>query len=163
MSDLIKLATQLGKQLNIQNAQISTAESCTGGGLAHAITAVSGSSNWFEVGFITYSNLQKHQQLNVPLKLFEQFGAVSSEVALSMAHGIKLKSNARFVTSITGIAGPTGGTQTKPVGTVWFGFGDETKFYSVKQLFHGNREQIRLQAVEYALSELIKLSSKIYV
>jgi len=162
MSNLIKLASKLGQQLNIQNSYVCTAESCTGGGLAHAITAISGSSNWFDVGFVTYSNLQKHKQLNVPLELFEQFGAVSSEVALSMARGAKHKSSAQFIASITGIAGPNGGTQEKPVGTVWFGFADNQYFYTKKQLFNGNREQIRTQAIEYALCELIKLSSQLY-
>jgi len=115
-----------------------------------------------ELGFVTYSNSQKHQQLNVNEELFAQFGAVSSEVAIAMAKGVQQQSCARFSASITGIAGPSGGSKFKPVGTVWFGFGENQQFYSKHQLFNGNRNQIREQAIIFALQELIKLSSHLY-
>jgi len=161
-NQITELAFKLGQQLQMQNSQVATAESCTGGGLAYAITQIAGSSNWFEVGFVTYSNLQKNQQLNVAMPLFEKFGAVSSEVAVAMAQGVQMQSKARFSVAITGIAGPSGGSDLKPVGTVWFGFGEHQNFYSKKQLFSGCRVQIREQAIIFALQELVQLSSQLY-
>ncbi|MGE8069547.1 CinA family protein, partial [Pseudomonas sp. NPDC089569] len=116
---ITQLAADLGRQLQILNAHVSTAESCTGGGIAEAITRIPGSSAWFEAGYVTYSNLQKNLQLNVPVELFTTVGAVSREVVEAMAKGAQDKSRAFFSVAVSGVAGPDGGSPSKPVGTVW--------------------------------------------
>ena len=151
MDDITELAAELGRRLQLLNAHVTTAESCTGGGIAEAITRIPGSSAWFEAGFVTYSNRQKTQQLNVPSELFETVGAVSREVVEAMARGAQHKSLARFAVAVSGIAGPDGGSPNKPVGTVWLAWGVGEKVVSEQQFFAGNRDEVRRQTVKTAL------------
>ena len=109
MKEITQLAAELGRRLQVLNAHVTTAESCTGGGIAEAITRIPGSSAWFEAGYVTYSNRQKTRQLNVSEKLFAKVGAVSQEVVEAMARGAQEKSLARFAVAVSGVAGPDGG------------------------------------------------------
>ena len=111
----------LGALLVARNETLATAESCTSGGLGHFITEVPGSSAWFDRGWIPYSNLSKIEQLGIPARVIEEQGAVSQDVALMMARAARLRSGATWALSLTGIAGPGGGTPSKPVGTIWVG------------------------------------------
>jgi len=108
VKDLTQLSAELGRRLQLLNAHVTTAESCTGGGIAEAITRIPGSSAWFEAGYVTYSNRQKTQQLNVPAELFGTVGAVSREVVEAMVRGAQKHSRARFAVAVSGIAGPDG-------------------------------------------------------
>jgi nicotinamide-nucleotide amidase len=144
-------AKQLGEMLLHQQMKLVTAESCTGGGVASAVTEIPGSSAWFERGFVTYSNESKIELLGVPETTIERYGAVSEETALAMAEGALKNSHAQIAISITGIAGPDGGSAEKPVGTVWFGFANQQQSTAVLQCFQGDRCDIRRQAVEFAL------------
>ncbi|MBU0835852.1 MAG: CinA family protein [Gammaproteobacteria bacterium] len=155
--NLTELAAQLGDALQRLGAQVSTAESCTGGGIAEAITRIAGSSAWFEAGYITYSNAQKTRQLGVPAELFKQVGAVSAEVVQAMARGAQRNSGARFAVAVSGIAGPGGGTAEKPVGTVWIAWADDSHVQAQRYLFTGDREAVREQAVAAALQGLLAL------
>src|SRR5439155_21998794 len=118
--DIHALAAALGEAALQAHARIATAESCTGGLLAGAITAIPGSSDWFERGFVTYSNDAKIEQVRVPAATIARFGAVSEETARAMAEGALAASRAQWAVAVTGIAGPAGGSEQKPVGTVWF-------------------------------------------
>ncbi|MEO1947340.1 MAG: CinA family protein, partial [Methylophilaceae bacterium] len=120
--DLTKLSTQLGRLLKDKSFTMALAESCTGGLASAAITDVAGSSAWFDRGFVTYSNAAKHEMLNVSKKILTQYGAVSEETAQAMVMGAFNNSNANIAGSITGIAGPSGGSANKPVGTVCFAY-----------------------------------------
>lgn len=155
MSDLVELATRLGKILQEKGWLLATAESCTGGGVAEAITDIPGSSDWFEGGFVTYSNAAKTAMLDVPPALIAQFGAVSEEVAAAMAEGALANGDAHISLSTTGIAGPTGGVPGKPVGTVCFAWSMERHGdpYTVTErlVFKGDRQAVRQQAVSHAL------------
>ena len=159
MDGLTELAASLGRHLLVVQAQVCTAESCTGGGIAEAITRIAGSSAWFEAGYITYSNRQKTAQLNVPAALFEQVGAVSREVVEAMASGACRHSGARYGVAVSGIAGPDGGTPDKPVGTVWFAWaerGDTGIAVRVaRHRLQGDRDQVRRAAVMIALQGLL--------
>jgi len=157
---LTRLATELGEQLLASKAQVTTAESCTGGGIAEAITRVPGSSAWFEAGFVTYSNQQKSRQLEVPARLFTTVGAVSQEVVEAMVRGAQANSGARFAVAVSGVAGPDGGTPQKPVGTVWLAWGDGAQIFSVRRQFSGDRGEVRRQTVEAALAGLLRLLAK---
>ncbi|RRV68946.1 CinA family protein [Stutzerimonas stutzeri] len=156
--NLTELAAQLGDALQRLGAQVSTAESCTGGGIAEAITRIAGSSAWFEAGYITYSNAQKTRQLGVPAELFEQVGAVSAEVVQAMVRGAQERSGARFAVAVSGIAGPGGGSPEKPVGTVWIAWADGSRLYVDRQLFSGDRQSVREQTVAAALHGLLALA-----
>ncbi|MFU8797894.1 MAG: CinA family protein [Gammaproteobacteria bacterium] len=134
-----------------------TAESCTGGGLAYAITAIPGSSHWFERGFVTYSNISKEELLGVKPEILEEYGSVSEEAAIEMAKGALLHSHAQFSIAITGVAGPEGGTPNKPVGTIYFAWGSLEKIYSQRHFFKGNRYMIRKQAIAFALAKCHQL------
>lgn len=116
---LLNLVRQIKNVLIAENLTITTAESCTGGLLASSLTSIDGASNYFSYGFVTYSNQAKMDLLNVPSKTIKQFGAVSKETAEAMAIGALRKTNSSIAVAITGVAGPSGGTTTKPVGTVW--------------------------------------------
>lgn len=157
-SDLIQLSAQVGELLKTHHMQLSTAESCTGGGVAEMITAISGSSEWFERGFVTYSNASKQDLLAVQAHTLADAGAVSEETAREMAQGALSHSRTHISVAITGIAGPDGGSLDKPVGTVWLAWavkgGD---CVTQRHLFTGNREEIRHQAVYAALSGLITI------
>jgi nicotinamide-nucleotide amidase len=159
MDSLTDLARQLGDRLKPLAAQVVTAESCTGGGIAEAITRVAGSSAWFEAGYVTYSNSQKSAQLGVPDELFARLGAVSREVVEAMVRGACRRSGARFGVAVSGIAGPDGGTPEKPVGTVWLAWADGPRLFSQRRLFLGNRRQVRQATVRAALEGLIRLTA----
>ena len=156
MDSLSHLAAELGHLLQAQNAQVTTAESCTGGGIAEAITRIPGSSAWFEAGFVTYSNVQKTKQLGVPESLFGQVGAVSREVVEAMVTGAPAQSGARFAVAVSGVAGPGGGSEEKPVGTVWLAWGDGSEVTSERRYFAGDRDEVRRQTVIAALEGLIR-------
>ncbi len=154
-NSLDNLAAQLGAALLARGLVIATAESCTGGLVAAAITSVAGSSEWFDRGFVTYSNEAKYDMLGVPLALIEQHGAVSEEVACAMAEGALAHSRAQLAISITGIAGPNGGSAAKPVGTVWQGLARRTaqgiSTHATLARYEGDRAQVREQAASDAL------------
>ena len=147
--------TQLAALLQEAGWMLATAESCTGGMIAAACTEVSGSSNWFERGFITYSNEAKTEMLGVDAALIESNGAVSEVVARAMAFGAVRNSRARVSVAVTGVAGPTGGSREKPVGTVWFGFMVDGLLTSETRLFPGDRAAVRTATVRHALDGLI--------
>ena len=156
MNEITQLAADLGRRLQVLNAHVSTAESCTGGGIAEAITRIAGSSAWFEAGYVTYSNRQKTQQLNVPAELFTQVGAVSREVVEAMVQGAQRNSHARFAVAVSGIAGPDGGSPSKPVGTVWLAWGVDDAVFAECRHFPGNRDEVRRQTVKAALEGLLQ-------
>jgi nicotinamide-nucleotide amidase len=173
------LARSLGTELLATNKKVASVESCTGGGVAYAITEVAGSSQWFEKSWVTYSNQAKHEEVGVKLATLTKYGAVSSEVVLEMAEGGLIKSGADLCVSISGIAGPGGGSATKPVGLVWFAIAAmqdgknpqnakivnslnhnvvhkpaiHTRCFS--RCFSGDRHLVREQAISLALKELI--------
>ncbi len=153
------LAAQLGQALHASGNTICVAESCTGGGIAEAITAIVGSSAWFDRGFVTYSYEAKVEMLAVPMPLIMAVGAVSEEVASAMTHGALIHSKAAYSFAVTGIAGPGGGTAEKPVGTVCFGFnyrqGDRFESETQTQHFAGDRLQVRQQTILHALTHMI--------
>ncbi len=159
MDAISQLAAQLGQDLRALGAQVSTAESCTGGGIAEAITRIPGSSAWFEAGYVTYSNAQKTRQLDVPPELFSSVGAVSREVVEAMVRGAQQKSSARFSVAVSGVAGPDGGSAEKPVGTVWLAWANGAQLITRKRLFAGDRDAVRQQTVEAALAGLIRLAA----
>lgn len=151
-----QLAKRLGGRLKSANQMLATAESCTGGWAAQVVTSVSGSSAWFDRGFVTYSDAAKQELLGVRAETLRAHGAVSEQTAREMARGALERSRATVAVSITGVAGPTGGTPEKPVGTVCFGWarGDEVR--SETRLFAGDREGIRRQSVIVALEGVLR-------
>ncbi|MBD8476362.1 CinA family protein [Pseudomonas sp. CFBP 8770] len=153
------LSADLGERLLALGAQVATAESCTGGGIAEAITRIAGSSAWFEAGYVTYSNAQKTAQLQVPAGLFEQVGAVSREVVEAMVQGAQRHSKARFAVAVSGVAGPGGGSAEKPVGTVWLAWADGAQTFCRREQFAGDREAVRRQTVVAALQGLLHLAT----
>ncbi|QEY64563.1 CinA family protein [Metapseudomonas lalkuanensis] len=157
--ELTSLAARLGEELKARGESVSTAESCTGGGIAEAITRIPGSSAWFEAGFVTYSNEQKTAQLAVPFELFPRVGAVSREVVEAMVRGAQLHSGARFAVAVSGVAGPDGGSVDKPVGTVWLAWGNGKELEAVRRQFPGDRLSVRRQTVVEALQGLIRLAA----
>nr|WP_209012835.1 CinA family protein [Pseudomonas gregormendelii] len=156
VKEITQLAAELGRRLQVLNAHVTTAESCTGGGIAEAITRIPGSSAWFEAGYVTYSNRQKTEQLNVPVELFSTVGAVSREVVEAMVRGAQDKSRATFAVAVSGVAGPDGGSASKPVGTVWLAWGVGEQLFSEVQHFPGNRDEVRRQTVKAALEGLLR-------
>jgi len=152
-----QLATELGQLLLRKNLSITTAESCTGGGISYAITAISGSSAYLDRSFITYSNKAKQQMLGVKSATLLQFGAVSEETVVEMARGAAAASGSDVAIAVSGIAGPTGGSPQKPVGTVCFGFAVAGHVVSTTLVFSGDREQVRQQSIDFALQQIILL------
>ncbi|MCW5671309.1 MAG: CinA family protein [Hydrogenophaga sp.] len=150
------LVEQLANALKSRGLMLATAESCTGGLIAGACTEVSGSSDWFERGFVTYSNAAKHGLLGVPALLIEQHGAVSEPVARAMASGALAHSPAQLAVAVTGVAGPTGGSPDKPVGTVWFGWATPEGVFTEHQRFDGDRAAVRQATVRHALAGLLQ-------
>ena len=150
------LLEKLIVKLQQQDIKLTCAESCTGGLLASVLTEVSGSSKWFDMGFITYSNDAKHKLLGVELATLAQFGAVSEQTAAQMAKGALIKSGATYALSVTGIAGPTGGSKEKPVGTVCFGLSSLQETLTYTQHFNGSRQEIRQRAVCFCLQTLLE-------
>jgi nicotinamide-nucleotide amidase len=156
MEVLVSTTTQrLAHGLLERGWMLATAESCTGGLIAAACTDLAGSSDWFERGFVTYSNEAKTELLGVDAALIEAHGAVSEVVARAMAFGAVRHSRARVSVAVTGIAGPTGGSPDKPVGTVWFGFMVDGLLTSELRRFDGDRAAVRAATVEYALNGLL--------
>ena len=152
------LAAQVGELLKSHGLMLATAESCTGGGVAQAITEVAGSSAWFERGFVTYSNQSKQQMLGVRESTLKQYGAVSELTVREMVAGALQHSSAQVALAVSGIAGPDGGTAEKPVGTVWFAWGlknGETR--AQRYQLDGNRAEVRAQAVNIALQGIADL------
>lgn len=154
-AELLKLAEQLAQTLKVAGLSLTTAESCTGGGLAEVLTAIPGSSLWFERGFVSYSNLAKREMLGVKTDTLALHGAVSEPVARAMAEGALVHSHADLAVAITGIAGPGGGTPAKPVGTVCFAWarrkGDT---HSATLHFPGDRAAVRRQSIAAAIEGL---------
>ncbi len=138
---------------------LTTAESCTGGMIAAACTDLAGSSAWFERGFVTYSNEAKSELLGVPVELIATHGAVSEPVARAMASGALQHSRAQVALSVTGIAGPSGGSPNKPVGMVWFGWATLDGVWSDMQCFDGDRAAVRAATVHHSITRLMDLLS----
>jgi nicotinamide-nucleotide amidase len=151
------LSMQLGKLLEMHGLTLALAESCTGGGFAEEVTAVSGSSSWFDRGFVVYSNAAKQGLLDVKSETLEVFGAVSEQTAMEMALGVLKHSDADVSLSITGIAGPGGETSGKPVGTVWFGLARRDGGCRAQLAhFEGGRKNVRKCSIEYGLRWLLQ-------
>ena len=156
MASLATLATELGAALKAHGYMLALAESCTGGMVAEAITSVAGCSTWFDRGFVTYSNQAKIDMLGVSAQTLETFGAVSEETAREMALGALKHSLAHIAGSITGIAGPDGGTADKPVGTVCFAWAEINQpTITMTKNLDGNRGEIRQQATTFLMRQLI--------
>jgi nicotinamide-nucleotide amidase len=154
--ELTRLAHDVGIALKKKGVMLATAESCTGGWVAQMVTAIAGSSEWFDRGFISYTNLAKRELLEVKASTIARQGAVSDAVARAMAEGALKKSHAQVTLAVTGIAGPSGGTPEKPVGTVWFAWaGNRRETESRRESFSGDREAVRRQAVATALQGLL--------
>jgi nicotinamide-nucleotide amidase len=160
---LIALAETLGARLRMEHLSVATAESCTAGGIAYAMTQVAGSSEWFDRGFVTYSNASKLQMLHVPAAYLRDFGAVSEPVARALALGALAHSQAQIAVAVTGIAGPSGGSPEKPVGTVCFAWGFKREatmapwVVTATRHFAGDRAAVRTQTIVEALRHLIGL------
>ncbi|EFN8416023.1 TPA: nicotinamide-nucleotide amidase [Escherichia coli] len=154
-SELMQLSEQVGQSLKARGATVTTAESCTGGWVAKVITDIAGSSAWFERGFVTYSNEAKAQMIGVREETLAQHGAVSEPVVVEMAIGALKAARADYAVSISGIAGPDGGSEEKPVGTVWFAFATvRGEGITRRECFSGDRDAVRRQATAYALQTL---------
>jgi nicotinamide-nucleotide amidase len=152
---LTLIVEQLAELLIKNNKQLTVAESCTGGWVAKVLTDLAGSSAWFERGFVTYSNKAKHEMLAVTESTLETYGAVSQETVAAMATGALKNSHADFSLSISGIAGPDGGSIDKPVGLVWFAWAENDNLSSEQKIFSGDRNAVREQAVAHALTKLV--------
>ncbi len=157
--DLEQLAREVGQTLLHAGLRLVTAESCTGGWVGEAVTAIAGSSDWFDRGFITYSNAAKREVLGVTAATLQRHGAVSEETAREMALGALKHSKAQISIAITGIAGPGGGSTDKPVGTVCFAWAkNDAALLSERHLLSGDREAVRYQSVQIALRGLIAIA-----
>lgn len=161
MNDILLLANEFNASFLKNKLKFATAESCTGGLIAASITEISGSSQWFDRGFVTYTNEAKMQMLGVEAKVLSEYGAVSIQVAKQMALGAILHSSADIAVAVTGIAGPSGGTEQKPVGTVCIGFAKKNQEVIAKRhLFLGSRAEVRYQTVVEALRGMLLLADK---
>ncbi len=155
---LSELVIELGHRLKQCNLKLVTAESCTGGGLAYSLTEIAGSSDWFERGYVTYSNNAKCELLGVKLATLQTFGAVSEQTVREMAEGALQQSKAQISVAITGIAGPTGESPDKPVGTVWFGWaGMNMATHTAMEVFSGDRHRVRESAIRWVVEKLLVL------
>jgi len=155
--DKVAQVQQLAKQLMLRQQKVCTAESCTGGLIAKTFTDLAGSSDWFERGFVTYSNAAKNEMLGVPASIIEDYGAVSEPVATAMACGALDRSHADFAVAVTGVAGPDGGSDDKPVGTVWIAVASADELIANRFHFSGDREAIREATLVAVLAALIDL------
>jgi nicotinamide-nucleotide amidase len=151
------LVERLAAQLRAKGWMMATAESCTGGLIAGACTDLAGSSDWFERGFVTYSNAAKTELLGVDAALIAQHGAVSETVARAMAQGAVAHAHAQVAVAVTGVAGPAGGSADKPVGMVWFGWAVPGGVHTQVQRFDGDRAAVRTATVRHALQRLLAL------
>lgn len=155
---LTTLATLVGARLRAKGVMLATAESCTGGWVAQAVTAIGGSSGWFERGFVTYSDAAKQEMLGVSARTLAAHGAVSEQTAGEMAAGALAHSRAQVAVAITGIAGPTGGSPDKPLGMVCFAWAAQDAVLNAEtRHFKGDRESVRRQSVIAALQGILKL------
>jgi nicotinamide-nucleotide amidase len=155
-TDLYALAESLSRALLARGATVATAESCTGGWIAKALTDVPGSSAWFGTGFVSYSNAAKDALLGVPAALLAEHGAVSEAVVRAMVEGCLARSGAAIAVAVSGIAGPDGGSPAKPVGSVWLAVGDTGHVSAVLHRFAGDREAVRRQTVAAALVAVLE-------
>ena len=161
LKELESLSAELGALLIEKNYFFTTAESCTGGWVGQSLTSVPGSSSWYGCGFITYSNIAKHQILDVSMDTLNSHGAVSQEVVEEMVDGALKKSRANLGVAISGIAGPGGGTKERPVGTVCLAWKlNDLPSLSVTEVFEGSRQEVRFKSVSKALKEAINLLKK---
>jgi nicotinamide-nucleotide amidase len=156
-----RLAQQVGAALKEHGMTLATAESCTGGGVAQAVTMISGSSDWFDRGFVTYSNTAKEEMLGVAPDTLEQHGAVSEQTVREMVDGALQYSRAQVALSVSGIAGPTGGTPEKPVGMVWFAWGTKDTVQATCHQISGDRDAVRAKSVQIALQGVLNLLNDI--
>lgn len=156
MENIIELAARVGDTLKARNLLLATAESCTGGGVAQAVTEIAGSSEWFDCGFVTYSNASKTDMLDVSAAAIALHGTVSEEIAAAMAEGALANSNAHVAIATTGIAGPGGAVPGKPVGTVCFAWSRDGTTHTERLVFQGDRQAVRAQTVAHALQGLLK-------
>lgn len=154
-----KLTQQLAEQLLQRGEKLCTAESCTGGLIAKTITDLAGSSDWFERGFVSYSNQAKADMLSVPMSLIDQYGAVSEAVVSAMLNGALEHSAAGYAIAVTGVAGPGGGSDDKPVGTVWIAVGSEEHQLVRRYVFDGDRDAVRQATLVTALETLTNMLS----
>jgi len=156
--ELVQIAAKTGELLLDRGWRLAAVESCTGGWIAQTVTSLAGSSDWFECGLVTYSNASKESLVGVPGSMISRYGAVSAEVAEAMVSGVLQRTGAHAAVSVTGIAGPGGGSDEKPVGTVYIAWqfpGVDT--VSERFHFHGDRDEVRRQSVATAFSELVRL------
>ncbi len=157
MTDRItQLADDVGRVLKGAGATLATAESCTGGGIAEAVTRIAGSSAWLERGWVTYSNKAKAVELGVPPEVIRAGGAVSEAVVRAMAEGAQARAGVTWAVAVSGVAGPDGGTAEKPVGTVWLAWAGPDGVTTERQQFPGDRADVRRQTVERALTGLLE-------
>ena len=156
-NDSVALVQELADRLLKHRQKVCTAESCTGGLIAKTFTDLAGSSDWFERGFVTYSNEAKSEMLAVPASLIEDYGAVSEAVATAMASGALRHSRADFSVSVTGVAGPGGGSDDKPVGTVWIALASAEKMIAKRYQFDGDRQAVRVATMQTAIELLLDL------
>ena len=156
----LELAEKIGKTLRSKMLFLSVAESCTGGGICQALTEIPGSSEWFDCGFVSYSNSSKTEMLDISAALIAQHGAVSEEIAAAMAAGAIANSQSNIAISTTGIAGPGGAVPGKPVGTVCFGWLVHGVTYTERRIFSGDRHSVREQTIQHALEKLQRILDK---
>ena len=155
--EIYQLAAELGAILSDKEIWITTAESCTGGGISYALTDTPGSSRYIDRCFVTYSNQAKQDLLAVSTETLNQYGAVSEQTVLEMAAGAAKAAKADVAISVSGVAGPGGGSLEKPVGTVWFAIHFQGKTHSFHQVFRGERGEVRGQAIVFSLKKLVEL------
>lgn len=161
MTDMTELAEKVGEALKSKRLLLSVAESCTGGGVSCALTEIPGSSEWFDCGFVPYSNSAKTEMLNISASLIAQHGAVSEEIAAAMAEGALANSEAHVSISTTGIAGPSGAVPGKPVGTVCFSWRVGGVTHTERKVFSGDRHAVREQTVAHSLNRLLRYVEEI--
>ncbi|MHB0776691.1 CinA family protein [Halomonas sp. WWR20] len=154
--DPVILSQRLARACLARGVAVTTAESCTGGGVASAITAIAGSSGYFETGYVTYANAAKTRLLGVSESILATHGAVSRETVAAMVAGACRESGAALGVAVSGVAGPGGGSADKPVGTVWFAWGNASAQDTLCQCFAGDRQAVREQAVRMALAGLVR-------
>lgn len=155
-SDIEQLAEEVGRRLLKKRWKLTTAESCTGGLVAGALTTVAGSSAWFEQGIVSYSDAVKIRLLRVKKETLQRYGAVSEEVAKEMVVGAQVLAQSQIALSVTGVAGPGGGSPEKPVGMVCFGWAINDEIMTMTSLFGGSRQDIRMQSVKFGLEFLLQ-------
>jgi nicotinamide-nucleotide amidase len=155
-SDIRPLVTQISAELLRKQQKVCTAESCTGGLIAKTFTDLAGSSDWFDRGFVTYSNAAKSQMLGVPASLIDDYGAVSEAIAIAMASGALRHSEADYAVAVTGVAGPGGGSAEKPVGTVWIALATAHQVEAQCHQFDGDRGAVREATLRAGLESLLE-------